>query len=232
METHTIRLKERTMLTDDVMHLTFDWVTEPVSFKAGQYFMFRMTIKGRKIKAHKAYSIASPPRSDELEFCVKVLPGGEGSTKLKLMEPGEELDMVGPMGHMFIDEPEDKDMVFIAAGTGVAPFRSMIMHLLESGFDRHIWLLLGARTEDTVLYRDLFQDLSEKHDNFTFVPVLSRQNWEGEMGYVQERVSKYVEDPERALAFLCGLPRMVEETRQTLEELGFDRRNVLQEKYV
>ena len=82
----------------------------------------------------------------------------------------------GPFGD-FILRPPLRDTVFIASGTGIAPFRSML-HWLLAESDRHqgrkFWLLFGARREQDIYYREEFEHLAAEHANFHFLPTLSR----------------------------------------------------------
>jgi NAD(P)H-flavin reductase len=95
-------------------------------------------------------------------------------------------------------------VVFLATGTGVAPLKSMIEYLFETGRDEHrgttrdIWLFLGAAWVDDLPYRERFRDLADDHDHFHFVPCLSREryltDWEGETDYVQHALLKHTDD--------------------------------------
>lgn len=95
-------------------------------------------------------------------------------------------------------------MVFLATGTGVAPLKSMLDYTFEEGRDEHrgeprdVWLFLGAAWTDDLPYHDDFVDLAETHDNFHYVPCLSREpwltDWDGETEYIQDAVLKYVDE--------------------------------------
>lgn len=170
---------------------------EPVEFVPGQYMGVRYRGTPR------AYSLAQSPNADDLEICVRRVPGGRLSSRLcTTLEPGEDLTVRGPGGDFVLQEPSTRDMVFLATGTGVAPLRSMIEYTFEEGRDRYdgtdrdVWLLLGGAWRDDLPYRERFAALDDTHDNFHFVPTLSRESvltdWSGPTAYVQYILARYL----------------------------------------
>jgi len=152
-----------------------------------------------------ARTVRNSPNDDELEFAIRLVPGGRLTSKLfERVKVGDEVVVRGPNGHMVLDPPSGRDMVFLATGTGVAPFKSMIDYTFEEGRDvvdgepRDIWLFLGCAWEDDLPHRDHFRELDAAHDHFHFVPTLTREplltDWTGETDYVQEVFIKHVAD--------------------------------------
>lgn len=175
---------------------------EPIGHAAGQYLSIRY--RGRT----RAYSIASSPNRPETELCIRRVPDGRLSTRLcDDLSVGETLTVRGPHGHLLLEDPSNRDLVFLATGTGVAPMKSMIDYIFEEGRDeyrgesREVWLFLGAAWKDDLPYDGAFDRLASEHDNFHYVPCLSREpwltGWDGETEYIQDAMLKYVE--ERAL---------------------------------
>ncbi|SFR35486.1 CDP-4-dehydro-6-deoxyglucose reductase [Halogeometricum rufum] len=153
----------------------------------------------------RVYSIASSPNRDGVELCIRRVPGGELTPDLcERVQPGDDLFVRGPYGdELMLSEPSDRDLVFVATGTGVAPFKSMIDYVFEEGMDecdgerRDVWLFLGSSWEDHLPYREAFRARDDERDNFHFVPTLSRENyltdWTGETDYVQFCLLKYLD---------------------------------------
>jgi len=152
----------------------------------------------------RAYSLASSPTEDELEICVRRVPGGKLSPRLcDDLAVGDELTVRGPYGELVLGDHSPRDMLFLATGTGVAPLRGMIEYVFETGRDtyegqpRDVWLFLGAAWRDDLPYREFFRDLQHRHDNFHFVPCLSRElalsDWDGETDYVQHALLKHTD---------------------------------------
>jgi CDP-4-dehydro-6-deoxyglucose reductase len=177
----------------------------PLDFVAGQYLCLRYQ------GTHRAYSVASSPTRDEIEFCVRRVPGGRMTSDLAVtLDVGDEVTLRGPYGELVMETPSKRDLVFLATGTGVAPFKSMIDFVFEEGRDIHrgserdVWLFLGVGWEDDLPYHRAFRALAAERENFHYVPTLSREryltDWDGETDYVQETLVKYVADdrlPER-----------------------------------
>jgi ferredoxin-NADP reductase len=177
-----------------------------VDFLAGQYVGLRYDGTSR------AYSLASSPTADDLEICVRRVPGGRLSPRIcDGLAVGDEVTLRGPYGELVLQDHSPRDLVFLATGTGVAPFRSMIDYVFETGrdeyqgTDRDVWLFLGAAWEDDLPYREAFRERDRRRENFHFVPCLSREpslsDWDGETDYVQHALLKHV-DP---TAVITGL---------------------------
>jgi ferredoxin-NADP reductase len=184
----------------------------------------------------RAYSIASPPAGTErLAFCLNRVDEGFMSNYLCNLDEGAEIKFQGPFGN-FTLHPPHRDTIFIATGTGVAPFRSMLHWLLadpERQQGREFWLVFGSRREQDLYYRDEFSALAAKHDNFHFLPTLSRppEDWQGLRGYVQEHVPEIVGERNDMHAYICGLDKMVKANRELLKGLGWERTAIRYERY-
>ncbi|MFB6146661.1 MAG: FAD-binding oxidoreductase [Halobacteriaceae archaeon] len=172
---------------------------EPIDFLPGQYVTVRFH------ETPRPYSVASSPTQSDLEFCVRRVPGGRLTSDLfEDLDTGDEVTVRGPNGEFVLGDPSSRDLAFMATGTGVAPLRSMIRYAFEEGLDVHdgeprdVWLFLGCSWRDDLPYRDEFRRLGDEHDNFHFVPTLSREgyltDWCGETAYVQETFVKYLAD--------------------------------------
>jgi ferredoxin-NADP reductase len=172
---------------------------QPLDFLAGQYVGMRYRGTPR------AYSIASSPSRDDLEICVRRVPGGRLSPQLcDDLAVGDEVTIRGPYGDLVLQDQSSRDVVFLATGTGVAPFKSMIDYLFEEERDVHrgerrdVWLFLGAAWRDDLPYHEAFQERARERENFNYVPCLSREptitDWEGETDYVQHALLKHVDD--------------------------------------
>ena len=151
------------------------------------------------------------------------------------MNEGEEISCQGPFGD-FILRPPMRDTIFIATGTGVAPFRSMLQWVLGDSArhqGKQLWLVFGNRTEKDIYYHQEFLELAREHENFHYLPTLSRggAEWVGLRGYVQEHVSELARGRADAHAYICGLDKMVKANRDLLKSLGWDRKSILHEKY-
>lgn len=204
-------------------------------FVAGQWMSFKYT-KADGEEITRAYSIASPPGEDnQFALCLNRVQDGFMSNFLCDMKEGDELQCQGPFGD-FILRPPMRDTIFIATGTGIAPFRSML-HWLLADESRHqekqISLIFGNRTEKDIYYHDEFLRLAQDHENFHYLPTLSRgaSGWQGLRGYVQDHVPSIAKERTDMHAYICGLDKMVKANRDLLKGMGWDRKSILYEKY-
>ena len=215
---------------DSVKILKFS-VPEDFDFKPGQYVSLTIPFDGKKLR--RPYSIASSPGKDFIELCVKIVDG-PGSKFINSLVEGGKVEFFGPAGKFVIDEDaKNNDMIFVAVGTGITPFASMIENLLDIGFQKKIILLKGFRYEENILYDEKFSKLAEKHNNFKFYNILSRpKNQEfGNKGYVQNFLEKYLPENFQGNIYICGLSPMINSVKDKLISLGIWRERIFYEKY-
>jgi CDP-4-dehydro-6-deoxyglucose reductase len=241
--TFDARLLAARVLSPSVRELTFERTDgAPFPFEPGQWVSFILAVGGTELR--RSYSIASPPNgSARFDITVTHVQGGPGSSLLHSMQPGEVVTVVGPQG--FFTRPLDQvpPSLFIATGTGVTPFRSMLGAAVAAGDTTPTWLLFGVRREADILYREELAELTATHPHIRVVPTLSQPSspeWSGRRGYVQAHVRELFEGlavlPASAgrlpHAYVCGLERMVGSVRQLLrKEMGLPRERVHTERY-
>jgi len=225
------RLVEARELAPEIRHFVFEVPgLDRLPFEPGQFVSLRRSIGSEHIT--RAYSIASAPDGGRFELCLNLVPNGPFSHFLFGLRPGDEVEFDGPLGYFLLRRPV-RDSLFVATGTGIAPIRSMITHLLAEGSSARLQLLFGARHPETLLYRDEFGALAVRHPNFTFQPTLSRppESWTGLRGRVQRHLFDALAGRTAVDVYVCGLKTMVNDVRARLKDAGFDRRSIIYEKY-
>lgn len=224
------KLIEYHELYPEVRHFTLEVPeVERLNFKPGQFVSLSEQIDGKKIM--RPYSIASPPgESNRFELCLNRVQQGLLSPRLFDMQPGEVIEMGAPLGFFTLRNP-GREAVFVATGTGIAPFRSLVH--AHAGERQPMTLVFGVRYEQSLMYRDEFEDLASRHPNFTFLPVLSRpgESWTGRTGHVQPHMIEAIGGRAGLDVYICGLKLMVDDARNILKEQGFDRKQIIFEKY-
>ncbi|MFA6043484.1 MAG: hypothetical protein WC718_00745 [Phycisphaerales bacterium] len=231
-----------------VRHVAID-VSETAlagSFIAGQSFGVIPPGLTELGKPHKLrlYSIASPSYGEDgqgkvLATTVKrVLDEHEETHKLFLgvcsnylcdLQVGDKVTVTGPSGKRFVlpAAPAEHDFVFFATGTGIAPFRGMVMDLLKSGVQSRIALVMGSPYATDLLYDGEMRALASKHPNFQYITALSREKQpDGAAAmYVHDRI-RHSRDTllpllagERTLIYICGIAGMELGVIQRLAEL-------------
>jgi ferredoxin-NADP reductase len=202
----------------------------------------------------RAYSIASAPRANMLDLCVNRVENGFFSNLLCDLEIGQALQFHGPHGFFTLRQPLT-DSIFIATGTGIAPILGFVQYLFpDSGEDRsdgrNIWLVYGTRHESEIYYQKYFEKVTGERHNFHYLSTLSRphEGWVGLRGYVQDHVAQILTHREAQNlvppvptvaegngfdihAYICGLNDMVSGNRDRLKERGWNRKQIIFERY-
>ncbi|MCF7872027.1 FAD-dependent oxidoreductase [Candidatus Woesearchaeota archaeon] len=229
MEIHTFTagLITKEKLTDEVYRISF---THPdkFSFKAGQFIQIKFE-KNEEIK-WRAYSILNPPSHNSMiEIIVKIVDGGFASEILKESFHGNKFEIKGPFGQFIFDEQDtSENIVMICTGTGVAPFHSILKENLLKFPNKNFTLLFGVKTLSNMFLKEQFDVMEKRHSNFKFVPVLSKESWEGKIGHVQQFIPK----PDgKTTYYICGLKELVLETEQLLKDNKVPEDKIKKERY-
>ncbi len=215
---------------------------ENFNFKPGQFVTLDLPIHEKPNKRWRSYSIASwPDGTNVFELCIVLLEGGAGTTYLfNEIKEGSELTLRGPVGVFTLPEVIEKDLYLICTGTGIAPFRSMLHYITIHNIPhKDIFLIFGTRKKENLLYYDELRELTLDIPNLHYVPTLSREEWEGKSGYVHQVYMDLVNNKKQnagpdgcpASFYLCGWKVMIDEAKQRILELGYDRKCIHQELY-
>ena len=224
-------------LEDETYNTRRFWIEVPAvetfGFIPGQFVTLDLPIHEKPNKRWRSYSIASwPDGSNVFELLIVLLEGGAGSTYLfNEIKVGSELTLRGPLGH-FTLHPEhlEKNIFMICTGTGIAPFRSMAHHLLRNNIPhQHIYMIFGCRTKKDLLYHQEMNDLAL--ENFHYLPTLSREEWEGKTGYVHALYEEQCNGKPDAAFFLCGWKNMIDEAKERIVAMGYDKKAIHLELY-
>ncbi|MBS3914702.1 MAG: FAD-dependent oxidoreductase [Bacteroidetes bacterium] len=220
--------------SEHVMRFYFEATDRNVlQFVPGQFVIF--TIPGlAEFQNTRSYSIASAPgKHAQFELCISLNPNGIATPILWKLKPGDHFEMSEPQGNFIMQNAPELETVFICTGTGIAPFRSMLGHLLENGNpSKPVHLIFGNRFENDILYREEFEKLAKEFSNFHFHPVLSRDaNWIGTKGYVHQVYQQLFADGRDARFYICGWKDMCSDARRNLKEMGYNRQQYFFELY-
>jgi NAD(P)H-flavin reductase len=218
-------------IAPEVRHFVFQVPeVEQLHFKPGQFVSFSETVHGKKIT--RPYSIVSLPDGNRFELCLNLVHEGVFTPHLFSMQPGDSIATSAPLGFFTVRDPA-REAVFVATGTGIAPFRAMAPDYLSHPHAKQLTLIFGVRHQHTIYYRDDFEALACKYLNFRFWPALSRaeSSWTGRTGHVQTHLLEAIGDRRDLDVYICGLKAMVDDVRAILKGLGFDRKQIIFEKY-
>lgn len=194
-----------------------------VEFVPGQVAVLRVGDE------HPAYfAFASAPEDPDLEVLVKQKAGA--SHVIYEMKPGETMDLIGIAGHGFaLDSHRHRDLVFVAMGTGVAPLRSALRHVMKRRKEfGELVVLYGARTPDDFCYRH--ETEAWRDAGVQLRQVISRpdgHDWSGPTGYVQSLLDNVLPKLKSPVALICGSKEMIDQTRERLGKMGFKPEEIL-----
>ncbi len=210
---------------------------KPYHFVTGQWTLVRVD-RPDKTDVRRAYSIASPAYfQDYIELCIKKVEGGEMTPILAELKPGDTFQGAGPYGKFILSRDLDSDVVIVATGTGIAPFRAMIEEIFygeyKGKYHHDVYLFFGVRYENEIIYRPLWERLQEEFDNFHYYLTLSRPgpDWKGNKGYVQALVKQQYTNWNSEEIYSCGVPDMVDEMKAYFLGLGAPKPKVHYEKW-
>lgn len=194
-----------------------------VDFTPGQVAILR--VEGEE---PAYFAFAGAPEDQDLEVLVKKKIGA--SSVIYDMGIGDQIELVGVVGHGFkIDEMKGRDLVFVAMGTGVAPLRSALRHVLRRKAEfGQLVVLYGARTPDDFCYRDEVEEWVSV--GVELRQVISRpdgHDWSGPTGYVQSLLDNVLPDLASPAALICGSREMISQTRERLAKMGFQPSDIL-----
>lgn len=237
--TYQATLLEKTEIAPEIQLLKFSYPDQGEwTYKAGQYMIFHIPKQENGHPARRLYSIASSPlEKDHLDFVIEIIPGGLGSTFAKELRVGEKATLQGPAG-LFTYKESDRDIIFLATGTGIAPIYSMIKTLLETNAvdGKQLKLFWGMKYKKDLYLMDELTELAEKYDSFSMKICLSREE-KADMPYCFiGRVTHGLEEMKEGTMdnydfYMCGGPKVVESLKEYLASKSIPLNQVHFEKF-
>jgi glycine betaine catabolism B len=214
------------------------WIEVPelttFDFIPGQFVTLDLPIHEKANKRWRSYSIASWPDGTNVFELVIVLDRKGAGTNYMFHDvvAGSELTFRGAQGVFTLKEPLDKDLFLVCTGTGIAPFRSMVHHIQNQKIPHQmVYLIFGCRTKESLLYYEEMKELEATVPSFKYIPTLSRDTWEGAMGYVHPVYEELCRDKRPANFYLCGWRGMVDEAKTRIIDMGYDKKDIHVEIY-
>lgn len=237
-ETITCEIVNVMSQTHDVKTFILDPDTK-VDFIPGQFSLFSIPGNEEHKDAEKPFTFANSPISGRLEITVKRV--GDFTTALHSLGSGDILEMSEPMDSpLEFDDNVDKDVVFLAGGSGITPFMSALRYSVDSNMDNNITVIYSNRTEEDIIYREDLGRLEENNDTIDVIHTLTRDSsdsWKsqgggGETGRIDENmIERYVEGLEGKLWYVCGPKDMAKSIEEILVEMDIDKEKIKTERW-
>ncbi len=238
IEEYPVRVESIQDVTYDTRKVRFAFREKAdFSFRAGMYVQVETPIyDGLAEPVYRAYSIASPPSEQRfLDLIIRKVPRGICTTYVhELLLPGDRLKINGPYGDFYLRDTS-AEAVFIAGGSGLAPFEAILADMAERKIEKRVTLFFGAVSRRDLYDQELMADFEEKVPGFRAVPALSRpapeDSWEGETGLITEVVARSYESMEGMEGYLCGSPGMIDACIKVLTDKGIPEEKIYFDKF-
>jgi NAD(P)H-flavin reductase/ferredoxin len=200
-----------------------------LGFLPGQYVNIRVPGTDQT----RSYSFSSGPSVPHVSFLVRNVREGAMSTWLcEQAKPGDAIEFRGPMGSFYL-RPIERPVLFLAGGTGLAPFLSMLDKIVDDGGSPYpIHMILGVNNDEDLVAIDRLESYAQRLPNFTYACTVSNPDSASpNKGYVTHHlVASQLNDGD-ADVYLCGPPPMVDAVRDFLSSEGLTPRNFYYEKF-
>ena len=209
----------------------------PFDFLPGQYLNLQLNIDGRRI--NRSYTIASSPtQRDHCELSIKREEGGIASPYLhREMREGERLRIAAPAGKFVFTGAESDRIVLIGGGVGITPLMSITRYLTDHAWTGQIFLLLTARTESDIIFKDELDRLQKQFPNLSVRISLTRvkpdDTWTGGRGRINQAwLTECVPDLHQSLVYVCGPDEMMSSVQEMLAGIGVPASKIKTEAFV
>lgn len=225
-------------LTHDIKELRLK-LNDPkeIEFKAGQFAQILTPIYEKsEEEVYRAYSISSSPAEKNIiELQIRLVPDGICTTYVhKYLKEGDELTVNGPYGDFMLQD-SDREIVFIAGGSGMAPIKSMLMDMQLKNNPRKATYFFGAVTKKDLFHVETMEQFEKDLNDFTFIPGLSgpeeSDNWKGETGLITEVIDRRLPKADNHEAYLCGSPGMIDACVEVLKKKGMPEELIFYDKF-
>ena len=214
--------------THDIWSVCFEG--EALDYVPGQFMIIEFVREGKVLEPHP-FTISSSPTRDEL--CISVKSVGDFTATIRHTKVGDLVYIRAPYGVFSFLNYDAENLVFIAGGIGVTPFRSMLEYVCDMKLEKNVALIWGNKTESDTPFKDEMEKMVAEMPSLKVIHVMSEQDdWEGETGFIDTGIiRKYVSDIHNAEFFLCGPPAMMILLEEALRELGVQKDRIHSERF-
>lgn len=204
-------------------------LSEPLQFNPGQYI--QLNLPGGK---NRPYSVASTPADGLLvELHIKRTADGAATDGwiFKDLAVGHELTLSGPYGRFSFRSARSQPILLLASGTGLAPMKSILKHIAETGSQHETVLYHGVPTADDLYEHQWLEEFAAEHNWFSYRPALSRQQHNGRTGRVPTLLTEDFPRAAGNVAYICGSPEFVADTMKALMKARLFPRDIYREDF-
>ncbi len=205
-----------------------------IDFIPGMFAMLQYKDAASGESIARAFSIANSPPSDSLEFIIAMIHG-RFTSKLDLAKPGDIYYVSAPYGQFKFEIAASEKFLFLAGGTGIAPFMSMLRYAKQLGSSMDSVMLYSTKYANELIYHG---ELGEycKSARFRLAVTVTRpqqgDGWSGLTGHMTaEMIAKNAPDYKERISYICGPPAFVKAMKDALTGLGVDEKSIKAEMW-
>ncbi|HKR45493.1 MAG TPA: benzoate 1,2-dioxygenase electron transfer component BenC [Paraburkholderia sp.] len=212
---------------DAAVVLELDVDTPAPVFLPGQYVNIDVPGSGQ----HRSYSFSSAPGETKVSFLIKKIPGGVMSTWLESAQPGDSVALTGPFGSFYLRAVQ-RPLLFLAGGTGLAPFLSMLEVLARANSQQKVHLIYGVTRDLDMVQVDAIDAYVAKLPNFSYATVVADgTSNHARKGWVTQHIPADALNDGDVDVYLCGPPPMVDSVRKHFDDTGVKPNSFHYEKF-
>ena len=212
---------------DAAYELVLDVADAAPVFLPGQYVNIGVPGSGQ----HRSYSFSSAPGAQRMSFMIKQVPGGLMSSWLGKAHTGQALEMTGPLGSFYL-RTVTRPLLFLAGGTGLAPFLAMLEVLAVQGASQPVHLIYGVTRDQDLVMVDRLEAYAARIPGFTFSTcVADAQTAHPRQGYVTQHMPVEALHGGNVDVYLCGPPPMVKAVQKHFKAEGIAPASFHYEKF-
>lgn len=240
---YKLKVKQVVRETADTVSIYFKQpFFSKIKYKPGQFLTLMVPINGQVER--RSYSMSSCPHTDD-ELCVTVKRVANGKVSNYLndhLKPGQELEVMEPMGNFHLDlHPVQRHVILIGAGSGITPLMSIAKAVLRMESSSIVSLLYGNRNEESIIFKETLDKLQKQFANrFQVIHILSKPSsaWTGQQGRLSQALATKLlnELPKLNVHkmdyYLCGPQEMMEEMQITLLAMNVPAEKIHKENFV
>jgi benzoate/toluate 1,2-dioxygenase reductase component len=212
---------------DAAVVLEMDVDGEVPVFLPGQYVNIDVPGSGQ----YRSYSFSSPPGARTISFLIKKIPGGVMGSWIDAAKHGEKLELTGPLGSFYLREVQ-RPLLFLAGGTGLAPFLSMLEALAQAKSQQQVHLIYGVTRDLDLVLVEAIEAYKAKLPNFSYATVVAEESSTHERkGWVTQHIPANALNDGDVDVYLCGPPPMVDAVRKYFDDNGVKPNSFHYEKF-
>lgn len=234
---HTLKINEIRQETVDAVSISFEIpevLKQTFEYKSGQYLTFKTIVEGEELR--RSYSLCSAPNENEWRVAIKRIENGKFSTHAnKVLKVGDQLEVMSPMGNFILPlTTENKNLVFVAAGSGITPVFSMVKSVLLNDKDSQVTLIYGNKGFNSIIFREELEALKNQYMNrFRSIHILSRESLGNELQKGRINKEKTTQIIYSLLqidtvdgVYICGPEDMILGVKEAFIEAGMDSKSI------